>query len=144
MVYGGPLLDPYPERSVLPEENSYVASPTAEEKTAIFHFPERWSHLLAERSSIKRSLLFPVRLYSLFLRRSHAPSRNLAGERKIKYPTIIRARRRRARISKCVSLYWSLSLSPRPRFWIPFFPKSTSYGLGVGRQESNTPLLPPL
>lgn len=95
-------------------------------------------------SEYKVPILFPVRLYS-FSPRSDALSQNLLSERKIKHPIIIRARHRRARISKCrLYLFIGVSRYLRVPGFGSFLPKSTSHGLGVGRQESNAPLLPPL
>lgn len=148
LVYRGELLKSVyfvGERSYSPKK-TVTLHPRRykKKKPAIFHFLERQSsHLLTEGASINTHII-PRVLYSFPLR-ADAPSQNLLSERKIKYPTIIRARHRRARISQC-RLYLFICVSRY--LHVPgsdsFLPKSTSYGLGVGRQESNTPLIPPL
>lgn len=82
---------------------------------------------------------FILRTFVFLPPRSDAPNQNLLSERKIKCPIIIRARHRRARISKRVSLYWCVSRYLRVAGLDSFLPKATPYGLGVGRQESNSP-----
>ena len=121
------------ERSYSLRENTFFASSTVEKKkkrkkiTVISQVVRRRSsHLLTERASMKHSFYFPCRLYSSPSPPPPPPPPpdetlrvGVSSARRIKHPVIIRARRRRARISKCVSLYWCLSLSPRPRFSSP-------------------------
>jgi len=98
------------------KEKTVTLHPRLHKKPLYSTFSSARDSLVRGGSDFKILLLFSVRLYSFPRSRSDAPSPNLLRERKIKYPILIRARHRRARISKRGSLYGCLSLSPCTRF----------------------------
>lgn len=114
----------------------------------------RSSHLLTERASMKHSFYFPCRLYSsplllLLLQMRRSEPESLQREENKTPRNNPCATPPCADLQMCISLLVLLVISASQVFAPPplLLPKSTSYRLGVGRQESNTPplfSLPPL
>lgn len=115
-----------------------------EKQTAVFHFFEQQErHLLTQGASIKYSAIIHRALVFLSLLRSDAPKPEPPPrwkKNKISYNNPC-ATPPRADLQTCISLFVSVVISAS-QVWIPFFLNPPPMGLGVGRQESNTPLSP--